>query len=577
VAALGPIGCGEASSTTAVPADTAGAHVVSEGWRAALHGSSGAGSSLILDPEVPAAAQAAAASLDRVAGVNAGSAVAFELEGGDLPAAGVTIARRLSSPLPLGDTATLAYYDGEHDAWIAVPTQTSADRRTLSTTVHHLSIWNDIQYGAGWLLDRRVDAPECEGPRPSWIRGSGDVVVLDDKNAPLRWCTGHDPNHPDVLVVKVRLNRSYGVRMVPSVAPTWLYDGLFQSGPGGFLTEAPLRLSEAFHRPRPRAGETILLGGEEVDYGFTEAQVRSLSAPVLVRAKLEKPEAIAGLTYTALTKLAGDEKVLGRQVAAVVALVGIAQCASDIGGPLSRSDFGAAARGAFECLKDNGEDVGRATSLALFKALPKVDPKELGRIGGKVGGKLWQVWAAGEVFQIGTLLADSRLLSNAFELHAFPKFVPKPAPDLSHAQLTSTGIGPVRLGMTAADVRRLGIRLKVSTDAGFCDTWVLPGAEDVQLLESSDRLEYAAVIRPSAHAPKGVQPGDGVDKLKAAFGGELELIREDALGRDFYRVYGPDRSTTLQFSVDQKTGEVGLEEVGEPGHFYYPDGSEMCA
>jgi len=537
----------------------------------ALNGSAGEGSALTRDLEAPVPADA----LKEAEGVEIGPPLSISLEDGELPAAGATISRRLREPVSPGARASLAYYDEEHEAWIAVPTQIARDRRTLTATVHHFSLWDSITYGAGWLLDTRVGAPTCEGSRPDWLP---DVVALDDRNAPLRWCTGHDPRRPDVLVVKARMNRSYGVRLVPSVPPEWMYDGLFQSGPQGFLVDAAVRLSQAFDQPPVKRGETILLGGEEVDYGFTERQVRSLAGPVLIRARLDKPEAVAGLTFTALNKLAGDEGRVGQQIAAVVTLVGLAQCATDIRAPLAQGDFVGAGRAAFKCLETNSDDFSRALARALAQALPNADPKLLGRISGKIGGKLWQVWSAGEAFQIGTLLADSRLLHNAFELHAFPKPIARPAPDLSRAQLNSEGIGPVKLGMTAGDVRKLGIRLRIS-EGPYCDTWLLPGAEDVQLFapHSSGELESVGIWKPSPHAPRGVQPGDAADELGAAYGDELEVISSDSLGMDFYRLYSASRETTLQFSFDRSSGELGGIEVGLPGQFYYPDGTELCA
>jgi hypothetical protein len=576
IAVVGLIGCGGESSTTEVAADVPHAHVEAKGWRAELQGSSGEGSTLAIDEDVPAAAARAAGELDEVEGVEAGTPVSLTLEGGRMPKKGATITRRLAEPLARGETADLAYYDAEHDAWIAVPTRVSRDRRTLSARVHHFSPWDTILYAAGWLLDTRVDPPECEVPRPEWIRGEGDIVVLDDKNAPLRWCTGRDPRRPDVLVVKVRMNRSYGVRLVPSVKPEWMYDGLFQSGPDGFLTEAALRLNEALRGSPSSPGETILLGGEEVHYGFTEAQVRSLKEPVLVRAALSKPEALAGLTYTGLMEILGDEDLAGRRVAAVVSLVGLTQCAADIAGPLEQNEYASAAKGAYECLEAHSDEVNQAIALALVKALPKADQQVLGRISGKVSGKLWQIWAAGETFQIGALLADRQLLSNAFELHAFPD--PLPRPDMSKAQLTPTGLGPVRLGMTVADVRKLRIRVRVSPGP-YCDSWIIPGVKGVQMSvpHSSDRLESVFLLEAGPHAPRGVQRGDSVEELQAAYGSELEVTSVNSLQADFYRVYSPDRQTTLQFHVDQRTGKVEYVEVGLPGQFYYPDGNEMCA
>lgn len=576
-AATALIGCGgEDSPAVVVPADTPHATVAAEGWRATLLGTGDEESELVLDPRVPADAREAARTLELETGASTGDPVSIEIEQGELPEPGAVISRRLAGPVPPGARAALAYFDDQHGAWIPVPSHLAPDRRTLRATVRHFSIWDDIVYGASSLLDTRVDAPHCQGPRPQWISDSGAVVFLDDKNAPLRWCAGHDPKRPDVLVVKVAMNRGYGVRLVPEVRPEWMYDGLFQTGPEGFLSDAAVRLSRAFGGRSPRPGETVLLGGEEVHYGFTESRVRGLDGPVLVRARREKPEALVGFTYTALAKLAGDEGRVGRQVAAVVALVGVAQCEFEIGKPLSRADFVGAAKGAYDCLVEHGDDVSRATAAAIASALPKADPKVAGRIAGKLGGKLWQLWAAGELFGAGTLGADTQLASNAFELHAFPD--PLPAPNLSRAQLNPTGFGPIRIGMTEAEVRSLRIPLRI-THSTFCDSWEVPGAPDVQMVMTHDtgRLASAWIYETSPNAPRGVQIGDTLGELEAVYGGALEVISGGSLGRDFYRVYGPGGTTTLQFTVDRATATVDYIEVAAPGDFYYPDGNELCA
>lgn len=78
--------------------------------------------------------------------------------------------------MPDGAAATFAFYDEELGAWHAVPSTLSADRTSLSATVHHLSLWTDIVSGSwaslknasewafdqiGKIVDVRVDAPRC--------------------------------------------------------------------------------------------------------------------------------------------------------------------------------------------------------------------------------------------------------------------------------------------------------------------------------------------------------------------------------------------------------------------------------
>jgi hypothetical protein len=147
-----------------------------------------------------------------------------------LPSGGAVLTRRYDSPLPDGAQTAFAYFDTDLGGWRSVPSTPSPDRKTLTATVHHFSWWDDfwtgvgdginqvsgdVTYGLGQFFDVRVDAPPCDQPKPSWI---DSTVMLDDKNAPLRWCVGHDPKHADWVVIKTRVNRGYGLALQTDTA-----------------------------------------------------------------------------------------------------------------------------------------------------------------------------------------------------------------------------------------------------------------------------------------------------------------------------------------------------------------------
>ena len=372
---------------------------------------------------------AADQALDEL-GLEAGAPAAISLDAGSLPAGGVSLTRTLPKPVAGDADAALAFFDEEHRAWTVVPTSLSPSRRELRADVDHLSLWTDIQYGAGWLLDARVDPPACSGSPPDWVQEDG-IIFVDDANAPLRWCAGRDPQDADVLVVKVALNRSYGVGVRPVVRPEWTFDTLFGGGPETFATTLVTRgagalglLGEAY------GGHIPLMGGMEAHFGFTEQQVRSIGGPALIRVSLDAKFALAGFTYRALHELAGEGK-LGKQASAIAALVAIAQCQSDLGRGAQRGEWQALAQAGVFCLTENSEAISNLTALTLTTALPNANPRTLGRLSGRIGGKLWQVWAAGSAFQVASWVADRKLIANARELHVFPKVVrrrPKPRP-----------------------------------------------------------------------------------------------------------------------------------------------------
>jgi hypothetical protein len=358
--------------------------------------------------------------------------VHVSLRRGRLDSRGALLRRGLPSAVPRGATAALAFYDVKHDAWRAVPTQLSKDRRVLTAHVKHFSVWDDIVYGVSWLLDTRVDAPQCQMPTPAWVEST---TFVDDKNAPLRWCAGHDPHDASVLVVKVAVNRSYGVAVSPATKPKWIYSDLFGDGPEDFIANVFARAYQVPDKVRGTfGGELPLMGGQQADFGFTEAQVRGHPEHALVHVSPDVKNAVAGFTYSALVDGGGlGDGALGKQIAAIVTFVAVAQCEGEIGKPLLEHHWARAAKGALTCLTAHSKEIGLAAASALAKALPKENPKSIGKLAGKIGGKLWQVWAASAIFRLGTWFADRHLIDAAFDMHVFPTIMhrphtPKPAP-----------------------------------------------------------------------------------------------------------------------------------------------------
>lgn len=423
------------------PSQRRGAQVAGGDWTVRLPEGTRRPGTLALrraEPEAAAWARSLGTLAARPDG-RVGEPVEVSLRGAKVPRDGAVLRRSLPAPLPRGAQSAIAYYDDRHDAWQVVPTRVSADRRTLTARVGHFSLWDDVQYLAGWLLDTRVSAPECERERPPWL---DDVTFVDDKNAPLRWCAGRDPRERSRLVVTVAVNRSYGMAVRPAVDPVDSEDSLFGSGPeqlAGHLwvkaSELPPNLRGTF------GGQFPVMGGEQVSFTFTEEQVHGVGSQPLVRVSPEVNNAIAGFTLSALLNVGGMKS---KRLAAIEALVATAQCESDIGRPLLARRFSDAAQGATHCLTKHADDVARDTATVLATTLPGRNPRELGRLAGRIGGKLWQVWAVGAAFQVATWFADRHLPAAAFELHAFPRVAAtgRPRPRATPASSPTPGSTP---------------------------------------------------------------------------------------------------------------------------------------
>jgi hypothetical protein len=387
--------------------------VASHGWTVRLDAAAGAGSLLTLasGPAGPDPAAQALLQLHDEQAIQTVAPVRISLEKAGIPQSGVTIMHVLDAPLPSGDVAALAYYDNGHSAWTAVPTTVSADRRTVSATVHHLCPWTVLIYNlAASFFSKRRMAPTCETTEPTWI---SSVTFLQDRNAPVLWCAGRDRQDPKSLDVKVAVNRAYGAAVVPAVLPASVTDSVFHGGPEdifvGLLARtmiSPGMLDGVF------GGKLLVPGGGEADFTFTEDQVRSIGDQPLVHVAAEPGYALAGLTYDGLTELAPDP------VASAVVIITIVQCWYDLQPSFQAHDwFGAAGTG-LDCLEKHRSDVDRDAVTLALKASPGKSPEEIRSAVNKWSEKLWTIWAAQKVFQLLEWLTDQALGPGAWNLTA---------------------------------------------------------------------------------------------------------------------------------------------------------------
>lgn len=405
-------GTGDEAWRVSVPATDPAAAASSHGWSVELGAPAAAGELVLGSAPVTADHPAAIGLAEAVApvGGRAGEPVEIILPEADVPAEGVTISRRLDRPLAADERGHLAYWDERSGLWTPVPTTISSDRLTLTATVDHLSWWDDFVYGIADVFAERVDAPTCDGAPPEWV---DDVIFLDDRNGPVRWCAGRDPQRPDVLVVKLALNRAYGGAVTTAVPADWTWNAVFPSGgPSDVLTQL---YTGALLLPGIAQGSLLVPGGREAHFGFTEDQVRRAGTRPLVTVAADPAFVVAGLTLDAL--LGSTEDGVG---AAVVTMVAAADCTSAFAGTVSALDWPGAASAALGCLTDQREALVQAQARLLAEAVPDADPRELGKRAADLGRKLFYVWAAGKVFQLSEWANDSQLVSAAWQFSAFP-------------------------------------------------------------------------------------------------------------------------------------------------------------
>jgi hypothetical protein len=360
--------------------------------------------------------------------------IAAELTGGRLGRRGAIVTQRLARPLPDGAQGSLAYFDPRRGRWRPVATRISRDRTTLTAAVHHLSWWEAVQYGAGWLLDKRVSPPDCRDGLPRWMQPDG-VTFLDDRNGPVRWCAGTDPADEARLQVKVAVNRSYGVAVEPTMPPAHVQAPIAET-PGDALNGAVAR---ALHWSSTRVPA---MGGQQAELSFTEAQVRAAGTRALVHVELDARDAVAGLAFLLLSDDLVKDGRVGSYAAYAASYAAIAECETQVLSPFARGDWSDALAGLADCVTGQPETVAQLTARALADAFPREDPRTLGSIAGKAGKLLKWIEFAGYAYKSATWLADRHLIDAAFDLHAFPR--PIRSTDAGPRTWLSSGYGELR-------------------------------------------------------------------------------------------------------------------------------------
>ena len=178
-----------------------------------------------------------------------------------------------------GRPGTLATYDEELAQWVAVETELSADGMTAAADVEHFSEWNVFSWGDYWVgkaRSARHDAPTCDGDLPDWV---DDVVhVAYDRNDPVLWCAGRDPRRPDLVVVKLTVNRSTAAFVQVNAAPEWKWHSAFDVNRVLGVVAEGVDLAEAAASELAllRMGSIPVPGGAQYHLAFTEESIRAL-------------------------------------------------------------------------------------------------------------------------------------------------------------------------------------------------------------------------------------------------------------------------------------------------------------
>lgn len=244
--------------------------------------------------------------------------------GSGQPLAPLTFTWRFDAPLPAGTSASFWHGDVETEGIELIPTTLSADRRTATAEVEHLSLkglvtWveDDLSRFAGEVFSTRGERPTCTGPVPSWVTTSIYVDQHGGDN-PLLACVGDRAG--DYLVTLVN-NRGHGLVVDMDVRPR----SVEYAGFGTDLGEMLRTLLDHTSGQLGGKNRIPLPPGQEVTLVFTQSSLVGTD-PLNISAEINPMSLAHGMILWALDEALG-EQAKGNSLLAAAAL---AHCATGL-------------------------------------------------------------------------------------------------------------------------------------------------------------------------------------------------------------------------------------------------------
>jgi len=133
-------------------------------------------------------------------------------------------------------------------------------------------------------------------------------------------------------------------------------------------------------------------------------------------------------------------------------------------------------------------------------------------------------------------------------------------PDVSSATFSFDGFGPLRFGMTIAEVRALGFKLhdlvfpNSSTPMAYeddsCGGADLYKGSDIWIQFTERKLSAISTGEPNHASREGIRVGDTLERVKAIYGEENVVVSDDEYeqGVRSLTVFGPGRRALMVFS-----------------------------
>jgi hypothetical protein len=129
----------------------------------------------------------------------------------------------------------------------------------------------------------------------------------------------------------------------------------------------------------------------------------------------------------------------------------------------------------------------------------------------------------------------------------------KPKPLDGNAVISTTGVGPIKLGMTIAEARkaaRRGIVAGQEVTKGCRHDTVLPRRFGLSTLRFNKKIRVLYVTRTAMPTAKGIRVNDTLNRLRSKYGSKLQERASDvSLETRIFELHGKG-TREIQFSVN---------------------------
>lgn len=133
-------------------------------------------------------------------------------------------------------------------------------------------------------------------------------------------------------------------------------------------------------------------------------------------------------------------------------------------------------------------------------------------------------------------------------------------------RLSPEGLGPMRFGMDSSQASK-ALEASVDVEPGIngCSFWTMPGLEQgAQVIALQGRLAYVLLYQRGQRTTRGIEVGDGFDRLRHRYRGNLHHGRSASLSGANLRLFVTEHSggASYELEFDIVNGRVAFISAG---------------